>query len=361
MQKNYTNFMVKLTNMLLDRDVINLAVGQPDFKPPAQLLAALKENIEKSTGYMPIEGLEELRTLIRKKLLKENKVKTKNVIITTGAIEAIFDSMLACLQKNSEVILFSPYYGKYTAAPYIIGANIKTISLKNNRPNLNELEQKITKNTKMIVINTPSNPSGIVYSKDEIKHIIEIIEKYDLILLSDEVYEKYVYDGNKHVSPGEFSDKVITVNSFSKTYGFPGLRLGYLAGIDEIINPILDIHMSNTTCSPYMHQKAATVALSGDYKFFNITSFDKRRRIVMKKLDEFGINYIYPAGTFYVYIYIDKDCMKIVNNLIEQKILVMPGKFFGDTCNSIRISYTIDDKLLEKGLKLFTKTIVEKT
>lgn len=360
MQKCKTNYLTKLTEMIQDINIINLAIGQPDFKPPILLLKVLKENIGTYTGYTPLQGLEELRTLIKEKLKIENRVKAEKVVITVGATEAIFDSMLAHLNTDSEIIFFSPYYHKYITVPNLFGIKTKTIPLNNGRPNILELEHKITKRTKMVVVNSPSNPTGIVYSKDEIKQLIEIIDKHDLILLSDEVYEKYVYDEKKHISPGKYSERVITVNSFSKTYGFPGLRLGYLAGTEEIVTPILDVHISNTTCSSYASQKAAAVSLKKGYEFFDINSFDKRRNLVIKKLDEIALDYIYPNGAFYVYIYVGQDSWVLADKLFHKNLLVIPSQLFGDENNAIRISYAIDEKKLEKGLEILTKNLKKK-
>ena len=150
---------------------------------------------------------------------------------------------------------------------------------------------------------------------------------------------------------------VVTINSFSKTYRFPGLRLGYLAGVAEIVYPILDVHMSNTTCSPYASQKAAAVALRRGYEFFDITSFDKRRKLVIKKLDEIGIEYIYPEGAFYVYIYTGKHSLELANELLHKKLLVIPSQLFDDGDNAIRISYATDKKALVKGLELLIKNL----
>jgi len=357
MQKLNTNYLNRITEMLQDDNIINLAVGQPDFKPPASVLKAMKENIEKYTGYTPFQGLEELRNSIRNKLRSENKIKGEKVVVTAGAAEAIFDSMLAHLDRGSKVILFFPYYGRYAEVPHLLGVKIHTVSLKNGRPDLFEMERKITKRTRMVVVNSPSNPAGIVYSKGEIKQLVEIIDKHNLILLSDEVYEKYVYDGKKHISPGRYSDRVITINSFSKTYGFPGLRLGYVAGDSELVDPILKIHRSNTTCSPYASQMAAIEALKLDHDFFDLSSFDRKRRSVMQTLDDFGINYVYPEGAFYFYIYVDKDPVKLSNELLSKKLLVMPGSLFGDTKKAIRISYAVNVKTLERGLEILIKHI----
>jgi len=352
MTQQYNEFHSNLFKKMKDPNSINLAVGQPDFRPPQEMLNVLKENIDTNMGYTDIEGLPELRDRIKKKLQKENKIKTEKIIVTNGAIEAIFDSMLMHLKSDSEIILFSPYYGKYTTAPNIVGAKLKTIPMKNNRPDLEALEHGVSKKTKMIVLNSPCNPTGVVFTRDEIKRLVEIVEKYDLILLSDEVYEKYVYDETKHISPGRYSDRVLSVNSFSKTYGFPGLRLGYLAGSLELVSPIVNIHMSNTTCSSYMSQKAAIAAIKSNNNSFDISIFDKRRKQIMKILDEIGIDYIYPEGTFYIYIYVNEDSVRLSNKMLDKKLLVMPSNLFGDKNNAIRISYAVNDEILKKGLEI---------
>lgn len=358
MQKFDTSYLTKLNKMLQKANVINLAVGQPDFKPPTSVVKAMREGVEEYTGYTPLLGLPELRELIKKKLSMENKVGAEEVVVTAGAVEAIFDTMLTHLTHNSEVILFSPYYEKYIMAPALLGAKIKTVPLKKNRPDMVELERQITEKTGMVIVNSPSNPTGMVYSEEEIKHLVEIIDRHDLILLSDEAYERYVYGHKEHISPGRFSDKVITVNSFSKTYGFPGLRLGYLAGKQELVEPTIDIHVANTTCCPYATQMAAIEALRGKCPV-NLRSFDERRKLVMRHLDSVGADYIYPEGAFYVYVYTATDSMNISNILMKKEVLVMPSTLFGGQRNALRISYAIEHKMLEKGLSVLMPFIGE--
>jgi len=355
MDNSVNNFLSRLFRVCQNPDVIDLAIGQPNFSPPNAVLEALKNNVGSYTRYTDMEGLPELRGLIQKKLINENKIKTENVIVTNGAIEAIFDTMLTYLSKDSEVILLTPCYGKYHAVPNLLGSKIKTVSLNNkNRPDFDKLAQCITKKTKLIVVNSPCNPTGVVYSNYEIKQLIKIAEEHDLILLSDEVYEKYVYVNNGHVSPARFSDRVITVNSFSKTYGLPGLRLGYLAGALDLVSPIRNVHMSNTTCSSYASQMAALAALNLKKDFFDLSSFNRRRSIVLDILDNNDIDYIFPEGTFYVYVYVNQDSILFAQHLLDRKLLVMPGRVFGSDHNAIRISYAIDEELLVKGLEILT-------
>lgn len=348
-------FLSKITKLMQQKEMINLAVGQPDFKPPAFLLDAYKKNIGVNSGYTSVVGLIELRELITKKLQKENNFKPEKVLITTGAAEAIFDTMLTYLSQGSEVILFSPYYYRYATTARILGAKVTTIDLKNGRPNLDNLENKITNKTKIIVLNSPSNPTGIVYTEEEIKKIVKIVEKYNLLLISDEVYEKYLYDNAVHISPASISRRVITINSFSKTYGFPGLRLGYLAGYAELVDPIIATHVANTTCSPYSSQMAIIEAMKQGYDFFNIASFDERRKIILETLDDLSLAYIYPQGAFYIYVYIHQNPLEFVKKLMKEKILVMPGNLYEEKSVAIRLSYATDKQKLRKGLEIFKK------
>ena len=345
-------FISHLNRKILDKTSINLAVGQPDFKPPQHIIKAFKDNIEVNTGYTPIQGIPVLRQEIQKKLRRENNINAEEIIVTTGAIESIFDIMLTYLKPKDEIMLFTPSYNKYRSIAEILGSTIKNISLKNNRPDIFNLKQSITKKTKMIIINSPNNPTGIVFSSEEIKHIVDLAEKNNIICISDEVYEKYVYDQAQHISPASISNTVITVNSFSKSFGFPGLRMGYLAGSSDLINPILKTHMSNTTCSLFAAQMAAVTALQLKTPIFNIEVFDMRRKYVINKLNEMGLSYIYPEGAFYVYIYIDKNSLDFAYLLLKNNVLCMPSQLYGDHQNALRISYAVDIDLLKKGLTI---------
>jgi len=357
MESFVENYFLKLFQMKENPNSIDLAIGQPNILPSSNLIKELKKHVDKYTNYTDAQGIPELREEIKKKLLNENKINAEKVIITHGAAEAIFDTILAHLSKNSEVVVFSPHYRKYITIPELVGAKVKTVPLnKRNRPDLEKLEDCITKKTKMIIVNSPNNPTGVVYSKDEIKQILEIADKFDLIILSDEVYEKYIYEKNRHISPGKFSDNVITINSFSKSYGLPGLRLGYLAGSSKLVDLILKVHLSNTTCLSYASQKAAIVALKDKSETLDFNSFDKKRKIAMKILSENNIDFIHPQGSFYLYIFVNQDSLKLSQKLMKNNLLVMPSIVFG-TSNAIRISYATDIKLLTKGLEILIKNL----
>lgn len=345
-----TEYINRLYEVLGKHDSVNLAIGEPDFGPPPALLEAWKEHVEVNAGYTPISGLPLLRQRIKDKLRVENHVRAEKVVVTAGSAEAIFDTMLAHVSPESEVILFSPCYRKYAVVADCIGARVRRIPLVAGRPPVAELEHYISEKTGMVVVNSPSNPTGAVYSREELKHLAEIVDAHEVVLLSDEAYEKYVYGGRTHHSPGKFSDRALTIQSFSKTYGFPGLRLGYVAGSQKLVEPVLDVHASNTTCCPYAAQQAAVKAMEGPCPV-DVSSFDERRRLVLQFLDRIEADYIYPEGAFYVYVYTPGDSLRISTRLMERGILVMPHVLFGGERDAIRISYAIRSDILERGIR----------
>jgi len=351
MKQSNNEFLVRLSELSRNPAMVNLGIGQPEFSPPDCMIKALHESIGKNTGYTPVQGIPELREQIKKKLRSENKVKAESVLVTAGAVEALFNSMLAFLKTRDEVILFSPHYSKYNTVPELLGARVKRIGLRNKRPDLEQLEKSVSEKTKIIVLNSPCNPTGMVFSREEIKKLVEIAEKNNSILLSDEVYEKFVYDGKKHTSPGEFSENVITINSFSKSFGFPGLRLGYLAGRNELVMKARDIHLSNVTCVPEFSQSAALAALKCGNSF-KLASFEERRNIVLELLNSAGAEFIHPEGTFYIYVFTKGNAERITEELMKEKILVMPNTVFAGERNALRISYAIPEEKLENSIKL---------
>jgi len=348
-------FLHLVNQKLLNEKCVNFAVGQPDFKPAKEIIDAYKNNIETHTGYTPIQGLPILQKVIKQKLLKENKISVEEVLITTGAIESIFDIILTYLKPNDGLILFTPSYPKYRSIAERLNVHIKNIPLKKNIFDISLIEKSITKKTKMIILNSPHNPTGIVFSEDEIKQICEIAKKYKILLISDEVYEKYLYENAIHFSPARINNNVLTINSFSKTYGFPGLRIGYVAGPKTLIKPVITTHQSNTTCSFYAAQLAALAALQLEKPPFDINIFDQRRTYLIKQLEQMGLSFIYPKGAFYIYVYIEENALNFCYKLLKDNLLVMPSTFYEHENKAIRLSYAVNMECIEKGLSILHK------
>jgi aspartate/methionine/tyrosine aminotransferase len=336
-----------------DPQAINLAVGQPCFPPPPQIAEALKSSAGGYAGYTETEGLPELRKAIKAKLLRENRVRAKEALVTAGAVEACFDFALSRLSPGSEAITLSPHYGKYETPARIARAKLKKIPLKKWRPDLDALERAITKKTRLITINTPNNPTGLVYTEEELKRIAEAAERHGVPILADETYEKFAYGGRRHVSLARFTTLAATANSLSKTYGFPGLRLGYLAGAEELILPAREIHASNTTCLPEFTQKAALAALRSGFSP-PASEFESRAKLAASILGEAGIFHLPCEGAFYAYAYV-RDARALCASLLREKVLLMPSAMFGDEKQAVRICYAAPPEKLEAGLRALSR------
>ncbi|MBU2477346.1 pyridoxal phosphate-dependent aminotransferase [Candidatus Micrarchaeota archaeon] len=357
MKKDSFSFLAEIALLAEKKQIINMAVGEPNLKLPETVTESLAKNFSLSQNYSSPEGIPELRKLIQKKLKTENKIKAEKTVITNGAIEAIFDLLLAHLKQGSELLLFSPYYSKYNMVPLLNNCKVKKIPFQKNRPDFELLEKTISNKSKVILLNSPHNPTGTVFNKEEIKELVEITEKHSLILISDEVYEKFVYEGKKHISPARFSSDVIIVNSFSKTFSMPSLRLGFMTGPEDLINPALKIHLCNVSCTSSISQNIGIKLLKKCKNFPDLSELNNKRKFVIKTLQENNIDFIFPEGTFYIYIFTKKNSNNIFNKLKRNGVLIMPNKIFGNNKNAIRISYSIPQEELEKAIAVIIKTI----
>ncbi|MBL7160044.1 MAG: pyridoxal phosphate-dependent aminotransferase, partial [Candidatus Aenigmarchaeota archaeon] len=347
------------------KGITDISVGQPDFKPPRGIL---KQGYE---GYGPVGGYKELRELIAKKFGKENKIKTsaENIIVTTGSLEGIILCLLSVADNKNEVLVPNPGFITYDDAVLLTGAKPVYYNFtKDCRIDIKSIKRKITKKTKAIILNSPGNPMGNVFSRKELKELVKVLKSKKIYVISDEVYEKYTY-GKPHISIGEFEeikDKVITVNSFSKTYGIPGWRIGYMNVPISLVGTIKNIKISTSICAPTISQMAAVRLLKGKDSFIrkNIIVFKRRRREMIKMLDRMNVNYAVLEGSFYVWLdlrYLKKKSMKIFKELLERGLMVMPGNIFGKNGEGyIRLSYAKDMKAIRKGMKILGKYLPRK-
>lgn len=355
----------KLFALASKKGMINLSVGQPDLDPPPVVKDALKG--VKNFRYTHSDGMPELRKAISEKLRKENgiHVSEDEVIVTCGGEEAIIATALTYLNPGDNVILFSPYFSGYTFASLIPNANIKEVPFIEKRAGIDfdTLERTINKKTKMIILNSPNNPTGGVVKGKDIEGLVSFAEDKDLLLVSDEVYEKIIYEGG-HVSPASYSDKnVLTVNSFSKTYCLPGIRVGYIAGRKDLIEPIKMVHLALTACAPSISQRVALACLRykkrEEYIAGNLSTFRRRRNLLKKLLEENNLDSWKMEGAFYAYVTLPKgiDGTKLSLSLVKKGVLVVPGEEFGGRKNELRISYAAPDEKIVEGIGRLVKTI----
>ena len=363
-------------------DVISFGAGEPDFNTPQNIInAAIKAMEDGNTKYTNVNGILPLREAICKKFKDDNNLvyNPSQIVVSTGAKQSLANAFLAILNPGDEVIVPNPYWVSYPelirladGKPVFVESN-ETSSYKFTKENL---EKVVTEKTKAIILNTPNNPTGTIYNKEELIEIAEFAKKYDLIIISDEMYEKLLYDGEKHISIASVSDdayeRTIVINGLSKSYAMTGWRLGYCGATEKISKLMTNIqsHMTSNVCS--ITQYAAVEALNGpqDKVKEMIVEFERRRNYMAKTLEEMNnLSIIKPQGAFYIMINIDKCLGKEINGerinnsmdfsaklLEHEKVAVIPGKAFG-LDNYVRVSYATSMESIEKGLERINKFV----
>ena len=333
--------MFEITNP----DAINLGIGEPDFNVPENIKQAMKNSIDDNdTHYTPNKGYIELREAIADKFKKDNGIETNpdNIIVTVGASEALYMCAQAFIESGDEVILPNPSFLSYEACIKLSNGKIIPVDCKMENEfklKADDVSEKITKNTKAIMLNSPSNPTGAVMEKEDIKAIADLSMDNDFLIISDEIYEKIIYD-KKHYSPAKYSDNVITLNGFSKTYAMTGLRIGYLTANEEYTEELLKIHQYNIACASTVSQRGAYEALTGpqDEVTKMVNEFKNRRDLIVKRLNEMGYETVNAEGAFYVFPKIEDK--EFVQKAAKAGVITVPGAAFGSNGeNHVRMSY----------------------
>lgn len=350
-------------------EVYGLAGGEPDMDTPDFIKdAAIKALQDGQTKYTPSAGIPALREAIADKLKKENNLSYEptQIIVGCGAKHACFNSILAVIDDGDEVIIPAPYWVSYPEMVRMAGGIPVIVETKEEngwKLTPEEFEEAMTPCTKMVIITSPNNPTGSVYTKDELKALGEIAVSEDILILSDEIYEHLVYGDLKHVSMASLGqdiyDLTITINGFSKGYSMTGWRLGYAAAPKEIAKAI-NLIQDHTTSNPTSFaQYGALAALCGDQSFISDMreEYDMRRLYVLDRLRSIpNISVVEPEGAFYFFINIEKlglSSMEACDKLLDRyKVAAIPGVAFGND-KGIRISYCTTLDILKEGLDRF--------
>ena len=346
-------------------DIVHLAIGRPDFDTPAHIKEAAKRALDEGkVHYSSNYGIPELREAITQKLKKDNGLtfdSATEIIVTVGTNEAVFIAMLALLNPGDEVLIPDPCWLHYFYCTQMTGAIPISVPIREQNefePDIEDFRRRITPKTKMMVVNTPNNPTGAVYPVEILEELAQLAREKDLLVLSDEIYEKMVYAGERHFSIGAIPgmrERTVTVNGFSKIYAMTGWRLGYAAANKDLAGAMIRIHQYTTVCATSFAQWGAFEALKGPQAEAEmmVKEFDRRRKLVYTALKNMpGIGAVEPKGAFYIFPNI-KSLGKSAEELSwylldEAKIAVVPGTTLGDFGTGyIRISYANSYENLE--------------
>jgi len=347
-------------------DVVSLSVGEPDFDTPQCAKdAAIKALADNFTHYTDSNGIAELREEIARKFRDENGIlhaKASNIIVSGGAKQCIYNVLMALCNEGDEVVIMAPYWVSYPAMAVMCGAKPIIVSgdFENHyKVKPEQLRKALSPKTKCVIVNSPSNPTGMMYTEQEIRDFAAIIQESDCYVLSDEIYEKLTYGEVKHFSPGaitELSEKVITVNGMSKAYAMTGWRIGYMHAPDHVYKEVAKVQGQSTSHPNSIAQKASLAALqegNEDIERMRI-SFAQRKELTCSLLAEIpGLRFHVPDGAFYVFISldgIDNDADFCAYLLEHHHVALVPGDAFGCP-GALRISFAANEETLKKGIE----------
>ncbi|TYB30916.1 MAG: pyridoxal phosphate-dependent aminotransferase [Candidatus Mcinerneyibacterium aminivorans] len=350
------------------KDIISLGVGEPDFPTPQYIKNAAIKALEKDmTKYTTSSGTSDLKKVIKQKFKDEYGLdyNLENILVSAGAKHALWNSIFTLLNENDEAIIFSPYWVSYPEQVKTAKANpviIKTDPDNDFEPDIEKLKKKINSKTKLILLNTPNNPSGAVYSEETIKEITDIARKNDLWIISDEIYEKIVYKDVEHHNVAKYyPEKTILINGVSKAYSMTGWRIGFALGPKEIISQMGKLQGQVTSCPNSIAQYASQIAISDEQNEVTdmYIEFQKRRDYIVKRLNKMnGIICKVPKGTFYIFC----DVSQLIENkgfdnsddvvhffLEEANVATVSSEAFGYE-NFVRMSFANSIENIEKAM-----------
>ncbi len=357
------------------KDVVIFGAGEPDFNTPENIKqAAIKAIQNNVTRYTPVGGMPDLKKAVADKFKRSNKIDydVSEILISCGGKHTLYNIAMAVLDKGDEAILPVPYWVSYEEMIKL--AEAKPVFCETDerfKLTAKNVEEKITHKTKMLVLNTPSNPTGAIVAPIEIRKIAELAIEHNFYVLSDEVYEFFLYGDNEHLSIASLNDEIkkltITANSVSKTYAMTGWRIGYCGGPKDAIKAMDNLQSHSTSNPSNIAQMAALEALNGPQDSVKqmVKAFDERRRFIHKRLNEIeGISCVEPEGAFYAFPDISETGMKSIefaSKLLDEALVaVVPGIAFGSD-KHIRLSYAASLHEIERGLDRIENWVKQKT
>jgi aspartate aminotransferase len=363
-------------------DVVDFGVGEPDFDTPENVKEAAKRAIQAGfTKYTPASGTDELKEAVVEKFSKDNGLvyKRSQILISCGAKHSLYNIAEALFDPGDEVIIPSPYWVSYPDQVILNDATpiiVETTEDERFKLSAKKLENAVTHKTKAVILNSPSNPTGLAYDKKTLEEIAAVAVKHNLYIISDEIYEKLIYDGFQHFSIAslgpEIKDLTIVVNGVSKSHAMTGWRIGYAAGPQDVITAMANIQSQSTSNPTSISQKAAVEALRGPQDFIQVmnSEFDKRRKYMVDRLNRIkGMSCLMPVGAFYAFPRVSPLFAKSVNGklirnssdlaaylLEEAKVALVSGDAFGADAY-MRLSYATSMEIIIEGLDRIERAV----
>ncbi|MGB4589070.1 MAG: pyridoxal phosphate-dependent aminotransferase [Clostridiaceae bacterium] len=366
------------------KDVVGFGAGEPDFNTPMNIIDACKKALDEGkTKYVPASGINELKDAVINKFKRDNDLsyERSQIIISTGGKQCLFNTLMALTNPGDEILIAKPYWVSYPDLIALAGGNCVVVDTREEEDykfTMENLESSVTVNTKAIIVNSPNNPTGTVYSKEELQSIADFCKKHDIFIISDEIYEPLIYGEEKHISIASLNEdaynRTVVINALSKAYAMTGWRLGYAAGPKDLIKIMGNIQSHTTSNSTSFVQYAAVEALNGDQSFIPQMNeeFRLRRDYMVERADKIkGLDYIYPKGAFYLMLdvryfigkhfrgNIIKSSLDLADMLLsEYLVAVVPGSGFGLE-GFLRLSYAINRESIKKGFDRIEEFLAE--
>lgn len=339
------------------KDPVNLSIGQPDFDVPAEVRAACVEAIESGkNGYALTQGMPVLREKLQADVDQQYGHADRCAFVCSGTSGGLMLTMLSLVNPGDEVIVFDPYFVMYEPLTRLVGGVPVSIDTHPDfRIDLNRVADAITAKTKMILINSPANPTGVTATEAELRGLAELAAKHDIALVSDEIYRQFCYD-EPFVSPAQFNENTIVIDGFSKSYAMTGWRVGFVHGPSAIIETMIKLQQYSFVCAPQPAQWAAASALDVNIRG-HMDEYRRKRDLLLAGLES-HYEVVKPGGAFYVYPKAPSGTgTEFVSRAIENNLLIIPGSIFSHRDTHFRISYAAPDETIERGIEILQSLV----
>ena len=336
-------------------DPINLSIGQPDFSPPEPVRQAAIDAIQSGkNGYALTQGMPVLREKLQAQIDRQYGHDDRQVFVTSGTSGGLMLAMLALVNPGEEVIVFDPYFVMYDSQAFMVGAKVVYIdTYPDFRIDVDQVAAALTPRTKMIVFNSPANPTGRVPGVDEVRGLAELAARHNVVLVSDEIYRAYCYDA-PFVSPAQYNPRTLVIDGFSKSHAVPGWRLGYAHGPAAVIQEMIKLQQYSFVCSPHPFQWAGAVAMDVDMSA-QMAAYRRKRDMIVEGLA--GLyDMVSPQGAFYAFPRAPwGTATEFVTRAIDNQLLIIPGNVFSRRDSHFRIAYTASEETIQRGIEVLRR------